>query len=207
MPRSKRISSERGSAFVEFLLCSIVWLPILLGTLVFGTNIVEAIQVNQLCRDTAHMYAYGIDFSQAQNVAMLGRIASPLGITQGAGKGAIVFSTITLATGTDCNAANLNVCPNRDKYVFTSIYVYGNQALANTKLGNPPSRYLTNGVGIVPATYLTDPNLVATDFDKLLQFIPDQPGQYAYVSEVSYKNQAFAWSEFSNTGIYARSIF
>src|SRR5436305_1112295 len=131
------------------------------------------------------MYAYGIDFSQPQNLALLQRLSSSLGITQNSGPGAIVLSTITLATQSDCDAANMKACPNRNKYVFTSIYAFGNQSLAQTKLGSPAVRYFTNGTTIQAATYLSDPALVATAFSDLLTFPPDQPGQYAFVSEVS----------------------
>jgi len=197
---------ERGSAFIEFVLTALVWMPLLLGTIVFGINLIRAIQVSQLARDSGHMYAYGIDFTEPQNLALLQRLAKGLNITP-SGDGAVVLSKVTLVTQTDCDAAAMKVCPNNGQYVFTSIFVFGNQAYAKTKLGNPNTNYYTNGASIQTATYLSDPSLRATSFSNLLTFPPDQPGQYAFVSEVSVNSQAINWSSFSNTGSYARSIF
>lgn len=197
---------ERGSAFIEFLFTALIWLPLLLGTIVFGINLIRAIQVSQLARDSGHMYAYGIDFTQPQNAALLQRLANGLNITP-TGDGAVLLSKVTLVTQTDCDAAAMKVCPNNGQYVFTSIFVFGNQAYAKTKLGSPNARYYTNGTSIQTDTYLSDPSLRATAFSSLLTFPPDQPGQYAFISEVSVNSQAINWSSFSNTGSYARSIF
>src|SRR5450631_3591251 len=111
-----------------------------------------------------------------------------------------------LVTDSDCAAANMKVCTNNGKYVFTSLYVFGNTAYAQTMLGNPGS-FLLNGTAIQEAQYLSNPSLVATNFSSLLTFLPNQPGQYAFVSEVSINSQAISWSDFSNTGSYARTIF
>jgi hypothetical protein len=213
MSRTKR-ARERGSAFVEFLFTSLIWLPLLLGTILFGINLVKAIQVSQLSRDSGHMFAYGIDFTQSQNLPILQHLAAGLNIQQtstqgsggGTGNGAVVLAKITLITDADCAAANMKVCPNDGKYVFTNIFVFGNIAYAQTKLGNP-AKYYTNGTSIQAAQYLTDPNLVATNFPSLLTFPAGQSGQYAFVSEVTLNSQSINWSSFTNTGSYARSIF
>ena len=198
---------ERGSAMVEFLLSSLVWVPLLLGTMVFGVNMVRALQVSQLSRDTGHMYAYGIDFTQTQNQALLTKLASSLNIQQTTGNGAVLLSRVTLVTDSDCAAANMKVCPNNGKYVFTSLFVFGNMAYAQSKLGSPSAQYLTNGSAIQASQYLSDPSLIATNFGSLLTFVANQPGQYAYISEVTVNTQDINWTAFSNTGSYARSIF
>jgi len=66
---------------------------------------------------------------------------------------------------------------------------------------------LSNGTAIQAAQYLSDPSLVATNFSSLLTFPADQPGQYAYISEVALNSQSINFSGFNNTGSYARSIF
>ncbi len=192
---------------VEFLLSTLVWVPLLLGTILFGINLVRAIQVSQLSRDTGHMYAYGIDFSQTQNTALLTKLASSLGIQPTSGTGAVLLSKVTLVTDSDCAAANMKACPNDGKYVFTSLYVFGNMQYAKSKLGNPSAQYLSNGTAIQASQYLSDPSLVATNFSSLLTFPANQPGQYAYVSEVALDSQSINFSGFNNTGSYARSIF
>ncbi len=203
--RSK--ARQRGSTLVEFMLSTLVWVPLLLGTIVFGINLIKALQVSQLSRNSGHMYAYGVDFTQPQNSALLVRMAAFMKNQQNTYDGAILLSKITLVTQSDCDAANLKICPNVDKYVFTSLFVFGNFQYAKSKLGNPNSNYLKNGTAIQAVQYLSDGSLVATGFASLLTFPPGQPGQYAYVSEVTLNSQAISWTDFSHTGSYARSIF
>ncbi len=196
---------ERGSAFIEFLFTSLIWLPLLLGTIVFGINLVRAIQVSQLSRDSGHMFAYGIDFSQPQNLPLLQRLAASLNIQQKSGDGAIVLSKITLVTQADCDASPAIVCANKNQYVFTNLFVFGASEYATTRLGNPDQYFYTHPIGT--SDYLSNEKLQATKFATLLTFPPDQSGQYAFVSEVTVNTQAINWSSFSNTGSYARSIF
>ena len=198
---------ERGSASLEFCLTSLIWLPLLLGLLLFGFAMIQALQVSQLSRDSGHMYAYGIDFTIPQNAALLGHLASALNIQQSTGSGAILLSRVTLVTDSDCAAAGVKACPNDGKYVFTSFYVFGNMTYAQTHLGSPSSTYLQNGSSISVQQYLSDPSLVATNFSQYLTFVPNQPGQYAYVSEVTLNSQTIAWSAFNNTLLYARTFF
>jgi hypothetical protein len=169
---------------------------------------IRATQVAQLSRDTGHMYARGVDFTDPQNTLLLGRLASSLNIQANAGNGAIVLSKVTLVTPTDCAAANMKVCPNDGKYVFTAFVVYGNFSYAQTLLGNPGLNYLKNGGSIQISQYLSDPALIATNFSNYLSFPdPTQPGQVAYVSEVTVESQSIAWTEFNNTRAYARTFF
>lgn len=207
---SVRDGQERGSALVEFALLSLVWVPLLLGTIIFGFNLLGAVQISQLCRDSGHMYAYGIDFSQPQNATILQTLAANLkiNIQQTGGDGFIVFSKITLVTDADCSAAGpSNPCSNRDKYVFTNLLVFGDQSGKQTSLGNPdPGFFQPNSIQL--SDYLNNASLVATNFPSLgITFVPGQPGQYAYVSEVTLHSQSISWSTFSNTDSYARSIF
>ncbi len=203
--------NERGSALIEFALLSLVWVPLLFGTTVFGFNLLGAIQISQLCRDSGHMYAYGIDFTQPANAALLQRLASNLNINiqQNSGSGYIIFSTITLVTDTDCAAAGTsNPCFNRNQYVFTKLLAFGDRTSVQTSLGSPSSNYFQPGSVIQLSDYLNNKSLIATNFPSLgITFAPGQPGQYAYVSEVTLHSQIINWSAFSNTGSYARSVF
>ncbi len=205
-----RSRDERGGVLVEFALLSVVWVPLLLGTVLFGFNVLGSIQVSQLCRDSGHMYAYGVDFTQPANVTLLQRLATNLNINiqQNSGDGYILFSTITLVTDADCAAAGNSTCPNDNKYVFTKLLVFGNRTGVQTSLGNPASRFLQPGSVIQISDYLNDASLVATGFPSIgINFIPGQPGQYAFTSEVTLHSQILNWNSFSNTGTYARSIF
>ncbi|HXE12311.1 MAG TPA: TadE family protein [Bryobacteraceae bacterium] len=198
MSQKPNRASERGSAMIEFLLSSLIWLPLLLGTIVFGINLIRAIQVSQLARDSGHMYAKGIDFSQNENTPLLARMAANLSIKGAASDpGAIVLSQVTYVTDKDCDA-----CANLHQYVFTSLYVFGNAAYGVTKLGNPIGYYNQT---LTSDEYLTKTALRAPNFPDILAH--DQPGQTAFVSEVTVNSQAISWTDFSNTGSYARSIF
>ena len=59
---------QKGSMLVEFVLVmALVMVPLLLGTMVVGFNLIRSIQVNQINRDAGHMYARGVDFSSDTN--------------------------------------------------------------------------------------------------------------------------------------------
>lgn len=198
---------ERGSAVVEFVLSSLVWLPALLGTAIFGCNLIFAIQVSALSRDAGHMFAYGVDFSQAGNQPLLLNLASPLGIAANSGNGAIMLSTITYITDIDCGNAP---CSNRGKYVFTKLIVFGDRSLIKSGLGTPPISTIgsTGVLAVTTAQYLNDSRFLVTAFPGLLAFpSTTQPGQIAYSSEVWLQPPTLSWSAFPNTGSYARTIF
>lgn len=201
-----RAKRDRGSAILEFTFTSLVWVPLVLGAGLFGVALIRAIQVAQLSRDSGHMYARGIDFSNAQNTALLTKLASSLD-AQTNSKVAIVMSTVTLATQSDCDAANLKVCPNVNKYVFTNLVLYGNASYAQTSLGNPGLAWMQNGNSITVSEYLNDAALVATNFSNYMTFAQGVPGQMAYVSEVTCDAQGLNWALFSNTRSYARTFF
>src|SRR5450432_4258440 len=75
-------SREAGSALVEFVFCAgLFWMPLFVGTLFAGLNLIRVLQVTQLCRDAAHMSAYGIDFSQTSAQNLLVSLAPSLGLT------------------------------------------------------------------------------------------------------------------------------
>lgn len=109
----------------------------------------------------------------------------------------------------DCAAAGAsNPCFNRNQYVFTKLLAFGNRASVQTSLGSPTSNYFQPGSIIQLSDYLNNKSLVATNFPSLgITFVPGQPGQYAYVSEVTLHMQFINWNTFSNTGSYARSVF
>jgi hypothetical protein len=196
--RARNSNAERGSSLVEFMLTSLIWVPLLLGTVVFSINLVRAIQVSQLARDTAHMFAKGVDFSETSSQALLLRLASNLNIKgTSSDNGAVLFSQITFVTEKDCSA-----CANLGHYVFTSLYYFGNATYANTKLGNPTGYYNKT---LTSDQYLKQSDLRADGFPDIMAH--DQPGQTAFVSEVTVNSQAILWADFKNTGSYARSIF
>ncbi len=209
MRRSVRTSDdERGGSAVEFAFCSLIWVPLLLGTAVFGINLIQAMKVSQLSRDSGHMLSQGVDFTSAQNKALLGQLSSGLNLTSSDGKGAIVLSVITLVTDVDCAAGGFSdSCANRGKYVFKSLAVVGNTIYARTTLGSLSLGKFASGYVIQPADYLNNTAYRADGFGKLLSFVPDVSGQYAYVSEVFANTQSLQWSDFQQHGLKCQIDF
>lgn len=207
--RREHKSAERGAAIVEFGLIAIVWVPLLLGAVTLGFDLIRAIQSSQLSRDAGHMSAYGVDFRLARNKPLLASLAAPLSVTDGGGDGAIVLSTVTLVTAADCTNQQLTGCANTGHYVFTSIYSFGNPApdVTRTTLGSPPSDYLVGAKVIGIKDYLTMPELRADSLANVLTFIPNVSGQAAYISEVTLRPTMTFTSFVGGQGSYARSIF
>ena len=209
MPTRRR--HQRGSALIEFLLAAIfLILPLLLGTFVFGMRLVRANQVAEVCRDAGHMYAYGVDFSQASSQAELVQLAQGLNMTATGGNGVIILSTITFIGPTDCQSGGYSSgsCPNLNNTVFTRRIVIGNpqltinQQLQVSAFGTPPASIIDGSGNISSANYLGNSAAIANNFYSV---IPLSSGQFAYVAEAFFQSPDFGL--LSTGGITARSIF
>ena len=199
-------SGERGSAFIEFLLSlSLFWIPLFLGTLVIGFNLVRAVEVTQVCRDAGHMYSYGIDFSLAAYQNLLVSLAPGLGMATGGGNGAVVLSTITFIGPNDCKAGGYpSNCTNVNTPVITRQIVIGNSSVHASAFGTPPSKYMDSSGNVSPAGYLNDASCRALGFSNVIAL---SSGQFAYLSEMWVKSPSW-WSYLgSTTVVSARSIF
>ena len=207
------ISEEKGSALIEFVFCfGLFWAPLFLGMLTVGFNLIAAVQVTQLCRDAAHMYSQGIDFSQATYKTLLINLAPGLGLAATGGKGEVILSSITYIDDTDCSAAGLNnsTCTNRLKYVVTRRIVIG-----NTGTGFPTSNFGTPSSGILDSAgnvtssggtpyYLTNSSAQAGNFQTSTG-VTLTSQHYAYTAE-TYVQSPY-WTSLGTSGIAARSIF
>src|SRR5271157_1627208 len=88
---------QKGSMFVEFVLVmALVLVPLLLGTMVVGFNLIRSIQVNQVNRDAGHMYARGVDFSSDStglaDRAIIFQMAPKLTVTTSSGVEVMILS-------------------------------------------------------------------------------------------------------------------
>jgi len=207
--KSRAENRERGSALVEFVLCfSLFWVPLFFGTLQMGFSLIRAIQVTQISRDAAHMFAFGTDFSQAPAQNLLSNLAPSLGIVAN-GRGAVVLSSITYVDAIACTAgghSSTSTCPNYQKAVFTRWIVVPSSSTNVSAFGNPHSLAdPTTGI-ITAANYTTSASAVATNF---LSLIPlSASTQISYVAETSVNSQDFHWwGAFPNTTIASRAIF
>ena len=71
-PAGRRVLRQRGSAITEFAIVAPCLVLTLFGTVGLGTMLGRYIQATTVCRDLAHMYVDGVDFTQtgSQNVAL-----------------------------------------------------------------------------------------------------------------------------------------
>jgi hypothetical protein len=200
---------EGGGAVIEFMFSTLIWVPLLLGVIGIGTELVREIEVTQVCRDAAHMYAYGVDFSQSSSQQLVLQAApSGLGLAQTGGNGAIILSTIRVISAADCQAGGLQPesqhCPNLNLPVFTNQIVIGSTSLKSSfDNPNPPP---TDSTGAVSQnTTLTS---TSDQTPLLTQLLPSlAAGQVAYVGEVFVNNSDLAWTGFGGSVITSRSIF
>jgi hypothetical protein len=195
---------ERGSELIEFALVTSCLLPVLFGTIVVGLNLGRSIQVSQVGRDTGHMYARSVDFSDVNNQNLVVRLAEGLNITQAGGSGVVILSTITYISQQDCTAAGLSTaaCTNMNQPVFTHRVVIGNRALRASSFGTPKPA-LVDSKGKV-SNYMTDLTTRAVGFQGVLTL---QSGEYAYLCEVFVRSSDYGLPGYESTGVYARSVF
>ena len=87
------------------LFCMAILVPLLVGTIGIGTELVREIEVTQVCRDATHMHAYGVGFHSGGLIGLLFfKPLRPLELRQRAETGAIILSTIEMVSGADCEA-------------------------------------------------------------------------------------------------------
>ena len=140
--------------------------------------------LGQQCRDVGHMYASGIDFSQTSPQNVLQSLAPGIDLTSTNSTAVIILSTITKISQTDCTAAKINVCANKDQAVITRRIVIPSSSSQTSAFGSPgASTYqdLTSGL-IKPSAYMGDTSTQAKDFLLLLPSLDYD--HYAYVAEM-----------------------
>ena len=67
-----------GGAIIEFALLSPFLGSLIVGTLVYGTQLVKELELQQVTRDTASMTARGTNFNNAANHAIVSRLGQEL---------------------------------------------------------------------------------------------------------------------------------
>jgi hypothetical protein len=190
---------------------TLFWVPLLVGTFSVGFKLVRADQVQEVCRDVGHMYAYGVDFTQAANQAIAVRLAQGLGMTATGGQGVLILSVLKMIGSTDCTSSgyvpqgqtpNMTNCPNLNKIVISQRLYIGNTALRNSNFGTPPSSLVDSSGNILLTKQVSDPTLRAPSFGNLLSLAS---GQFAYLTEAYFSSVDLDGT--STNGVYARSIF
>jgi hypothetical protein len=205
---SRRVRLERGTSAIEFAFSCLVLMPLLLGGLSVGFNLVRATQVAQFARDAGHLYAYGIDFTQASAQQMLVKMASGLTFSLSGGSGEVIFSTVLMVGPNDCTAgglqANTGSCPNLNQAVHTRWYKVGNKALYSSTFGSPTTADATTGI-INSTSYLRDSSARAAAASSLMTL---PASQSIYLTEVYFSSSDYDITGFlTGNGVYARAIF
>ncbi len=203
-----RRTKERGSSAIEFAFCSLILMPLLLGGLSVGFNLVRATQVAQFARDAGHLYAYGIDFTQAPAQQMLVKLATGLNFTATGGTGEVIFSRLLMVGAADCTsggvAANTGSCPNLNQTVYTRWYRAGNKTLYSSRYGSPTKADATTGI-ISSTSYLRDSTTRASGFANVMTLAVSQS---VYLTEVYFSSSDYDLTGFlTGNGVYARAIF
>jgi hypothetical protein len=232
---SKR--GERGQEMLEFTL--VTWLllvPMFLGMITLGLNLVRSNQVTFITGDMATMYIQGQDFSTYAMQNMAARLATGLNLQIGSsfsGNNATNTSTTTgsvivtmtklLYVGTVSQATCLSVgsstsgnCKNHDSFVYLQRIAFGNGSLATAPTsiaGTPSSSIVINSSGTV-SNYLTDinaqiPASADTAMDNL--WSPGsanglQDGQTIYLVETYFESTGFSFGN-GTKGVYAKYFY
>jgi hypothetical protein len=208
MTRLSRKRNRSGTTIIEFVLVTaLVLVPLLMGSLIIGFNLIRAIQANQVNRDSGHMFARGVDFSTttgAGNRAVLTYMAPRLAFSPPTG--VVILAAIQYVGPNTCDQ-----CPNEYHAVFLQQLMIGNPALLNSYFGTVQAGSMkTDGTGTVKNPY-TDTSVQA---DAILSVIPIvdgvsmSDGEVAYVSETYFSSTDFDIAGYlAPSGVYCRAIF
>jgi hypothetical protein len=138
--------SLHGVSIVEFCFAMLILVPLLLGTIGVGLNLILDLQTIELARDAGHMYARGADFSQPGYRTILASIGSSVGLstTAGSGSAVAILSQVLYVDAGICTAdgkvdshGNPLGCTNYQKWVFTQRIVVGKSSLQSSIFGSP----------------------------------------------------------------------
>ena len=218
----RRRERQSGSTILEFAIVMPGLVMLFFGTIGLGILMGRYIQAVQVCRDVAHMYSDGVDFTQTtpQNI-IVQQLAQGTGITATGGNGVIILSQIHTVYQVDCTAAGITPCTNLNLPVFTQRIVVGNSALRTSVFGTPAPAILDASGSISPAVYLSNsnPTVRAAGFEAALDAAqvsaggagtaPAQAqGTAAYVVEVFFQYPDIGFLGWSTSGgAYTRFIF
>ena len=168
--RSRTRRNSPGQSFVEFCFVMLLAVPFLLITIALGINLIEQLEVIQLSRDTASMYARNTDFTQAPSQAILTQVGNGLGLTSSTStsKAMVIMSELTYLDTNACATALVSGCTcgsNANNWVFAQYQVFPGaiSGLATqSKYGNPSS-LVTASDPVIPICNTTTHNDYSTN--------------------------------------------
>lgn len=211
-----RKRANHGGAIIEFALIAPFLTSLIIGTMMYGTQLVKELELQQIARDTGSMAARGTNFNNTANQAIVSRLGQELGwpnngLLTSTSPGVVYVSTIKYLDAM-CNTGG-TPCANHDNWVFVRSVAFGNTGMRRSNFGAPPAcvpgcydstqndgsinpnDILTNTGDVVQNfTYLGTPNSNNTGF---------QPGQPAFLVEVA--GNTGPWN--GGVATYAFSLF
>jgi hypothetical protein len=205
-----RKRSEAGNTILELALASLIMVPCCLGVAGLGMTLGNFIRISQIVRDSAHMFARGIDFDRDENKDIILRLASSMNVTRTGGDGIVIFSKIITPSQQDCEAANrANNCPNRNVPVLIHRVTIGQTSVRASQFGTPNSNLINADGNITSADYLTQSSAIATAFGAELTRagMQQERGDIPYLVEGYFSLPALRFLGFAPTGAYCRYIF
>jgi len=201
----RKKTGEKGNEVLEFVFVVLVLIPLLMYTVVIGTDLARAVEVAQVARDAGSMYVRGIDFSQSGNQQELARLGQDLGMAiPGTGSGAVMLSKVTYIPSGGCTSP----C-NSAQYVLVQRVTIGDTSTGGVfpsnsfvQLAGTPTYDSSGNV----ANYTTDSNAVVSGVSSKLTL---NSGEYAYIAEAYFPSPlANNFPGFSaNAGNYSYTIF
>jgi len=203
---------QRGVAVVEFTLSSVVLIPLLLGTMVFGFRLIRAIEMQTITRDLGHMYLEQINFRNSGPQQNAQTLASGFNLTA-TGTSLVVLEQVKLEQQADCDAGNPmsplgTPCPNLNKTVFIEQLTIGNTSDGASHFGTPPfapSPPAAKTYTVSAADQANNPAALANNFSSVMTL---KAGEIAYVVEMINLTPDLNIPGFSGTPqVYARSVF
>ncbi len=198
---------------IEFALCmGLIWLPLFLGATQFGFNLIQSIQVTQVCRDSGHLYAYGINFAQSSNQYLLASFSPMLNIdpTGAGGSSVVILSTVQYVNQTECMAGGYgSTCPNINQIVFINQQVIGNAGLHSSVFGTPATDSYGNIPAGSPSTsgYLNAASALVSNYPNITLSSGAGGQQYGYIAELYSKSLGLQWFYPGSGWVNAVSFF
>ena len=197
--------SQSGIAVMEFAMCAVFVVPLLLGIFVFGFRLIRSLQMIQIARDLGHMYVRGISFRNPGPIFTAQTLASGYSLTS-TGTSVVYLSQIKVVQQADCDAVPGATpgrpCANLGLTVFTEQLTIGNSAMGASPFGSPPLQS-NNTVSITDQA--RNPQAVAGGFQNLITL---QGGEQAYLAEMINQTAELNVPGFSGLPqVYARAVF
>jgi Flp pilus assembly protein TadG len=142
-----RRRNSRGVAIIEFAFAMLLLVPMTLGTIAIGLNVVQYQQTVQLARDAGYMYARQLDFTQTANQTLIAGLGGGVGLstTPDSSNAVLILSTVNYVDSAICQSDNKwntttnqpNGCTNYQQWVFSQRIVIGNSNIWSSNFGSP----------------------------------------------------------------------